>query len=33
MDGFPITLLYPSSKLQESDVHWLARLKQAAEAH
>jgi hypothetical protein len=32
MDGFPITLLYPSAKLQKSDTYWLARLKQAAEA-
>jgi hypothetical protein len=32
MDGFPISLLFPSAKLQESDVHWLMRLKQAAEA-
>jgi len=32
MDGFPISLLYPSAKLQASDVAWLASLKRAAEA-
>jgi uncharacterized protein YndB with AHSA1/START domain len=33
MDGFPIALLYPSARMQENDAQWLARLKQAAEAH
>lgn len=32
MDGFPISLLYSSAKLQESDVGWLASLKRVAEA-
>jgi len=32
MDGFPISVLYPSAKLQESDVRWLASLKRVAEA-